>query len=89
MANRRGNSGNSERFYFGGFQNTGDFSLEIKRHLLLGRKAMTKLNSILKSRDLTSPAKVHLIQRYGFSSSHVWMRELGCKERGALKNCCF
>ena len=62
MANRRGNSGNSERFYFGRFQNTGDFSLEIKRHLLLGRKAMTNLDSILKSRDITLPTKVHLVK---------------------------
>jgi len=40
----------------------GDFSHEIKRHLLLGRKAMTKLNSILKSRDITLPTNVHLVQ---------------------------
>ena len=40
----------------------GDFSHEIKRHLLLGRKAMTKLNRILKSRDITLPTNVHLVQ---------------------------
>ena len=40
----------------------GDFSHEIKRHLLLGRKAMTNLDSILKSRDLTLPIKVHLVK---------------------------
>ena len=52
----------------------GDCSHEIKRSLLLGRKAMTDLDSILKSRDFTLPAKVHLSsQGYGFSSSHVWM----------------
>ena len=51
----------------------GDCSHEIKRWLLLGRKAMTKLDSILKSRDITLPTKVHLSQSYGFSSSHVWM----------------
>ena len=51
----------------------GDCSHEIKRHLLLGRKAMTNINSILKSRDITLPTKVHLSQSYGFSSSHVWM----------------
>ena len=50
----------------------GDFSYEIKRRLLLGRKAMTNLDSILKSRDITLPAKVH--QGYGFSCGHVWMR---------------
>ena len=50
----------------------GDCSHEIKRCLLLGRKAMTNLDSLLKSRDITLPAKVH-IQGYGFSSSHVWI----------------
>ena len=51
----------------------GDCSHEIKRRLLLGRKAMTNLDSILKSRDITLPTKVYLSQSYGFSSSHVWM----------------
>ena len=50
-----------------------DCSHEIKRHLLLGRKVMTNLDSILKSRDITLPTKVHLSQGYGFSSGHVWM----------------
>ena len=45
----------------------GDCSHEIKRHLLLGRKAMTNLDSILKSIDITLPAKVHLSQSDGFS----------------------
>ena len=49
----------------------GDCSREIKRHLLLGRKAMTNLDSILKSRDITFLAKSS--QSYGFSSGHVWM----------------
>ena len=49
----------------------GDGSLEIKRCLLLGRQAMTKLDSILKSRDITLPTKVRL--GYGFSNGHVWM----------------
>ena len=49
----------------------GDCSHEIKRHLLLGRKAMTNLDSILKSRDITN--KGLSSQSYGFSSSHVWM----------------
>ena len=57
----------------------GDCSHEIKRRLLLGRKAMTNLDSILQSRDITLPTKVHLTS-YGFSSSHVWMRELDYKE---------
>ena len=50
----------------------GDCSHEIKRRSLLGRKAMTNLDSILKSRDITLATKVHLVS-YGFSSSHVWM----------------
>ena len=51
----------------------GDCSHEIKRRLLLGRKVMTKPDSILKSRDITLPTKFRLSQSYGFSSSHVWM----------------
>ena len=51
----------------------GDCSHEIKRRLLLGRKAMTNLDSILKSRDITN--KVPSGQSYGFSSGHVWMGE--------------
>ena len=65
MANRWGNNGNSDRLYFlGGHKITadGDCSHEIKRHLLLGRKAMTNLESILKSRDITLPTKVHLVK---------------------------
>ena len=51
----------------------GDCHHEIKRHLLLRRKAMTNLDSILKSRDITLPTKVCISHSYGFSSSHVWM----------------
>ena len=51
----------------------GDCSHEIKRYLLLGRKAMTKLESIFKSTDITLTTKVHLVQATSFSSSHVWM----------------
>ena len=50
-----------------------DCSHEIKRCLLLGRKAMTNLENILKNRDITLLAKVHLSQSYGFSSSLEWM----------------
>ena len=50
-----------------------DCSHEIKRHLLLGRKVMTNLDSILKSRDITLPTNVHLVKANGFSSGHVWM----------------
>ena len=66
----------------------GDCSLEIKRCLLLGRKAMTNLGSILKSRDITLLTEVHLVKT-DFSSSHVWMWELDYKESWALKNWCF
>ena len=52
------------------FTADGDCSLEIKRCLLLGRKAVTNLDSILKNRGITLPTKVQI---YGFSSSHVWM----------------
>ena len=55
----------------------GDCSHEIKRRLLLGRKAMTNLDSILKSRDIILPIKVHLVKATGFSSSHVWMMRFG------------
>ena len=51
----------------------GDCSHEIKRRLLLGRKAMTNLDSTLKSRDITLPTKVCLVKAMFFSSSHVWM----------------
>ena len=50
----------------------GDCSREIKRHLLPGKKVMTNLDSILKSRDITLSTKVHLI-KVVFSSSHIWM----------------
>ena len=51
----------------------GDCSHEIKRRLLLGRKVMTTLDSILKSRDITLPTKVRHSQGYGFSCGHVWI----------------
>ena len=51
----------------------GDCSHEIERGLLLGRKAMTNLDNILKSRDIILPTKVHLVKAMVFSSSQVWM----------------
>ena len=65
-----------------------DCSHEIKRCLLLGRKALSNLVSILKSRHITLPTKVRLVS-YAFSSSHVRMWELVYKESWALKNWCF
>ena len=63
-----GKHGNSDRLYFGGSKITadGDCSHEIKRCLLFGRKAMTNLDSILKSRDITLPTKVHLVKAMAF-----------------------
>ena len=58
----------------------GDFSQAIKRYLLLGRKAMTNLDSIFESRDITFLRKVHLVKAMVFSSSQVWMWELVSKE---------
>ena len=64
----------------------GDCSHEIKRRLLLGRKIMTNLDSILKSRDITLPTKVRLVKAMGFSSGHVWMWR---EEGWAPTNWCF
>ena len=65
MANRWGNS---VRLYFGGSKITadGECSHEIKRHLLLGRKVMTNIDNILKSRDITLPTKIHLLKAMVF-----------------------
>ena len=62
-------------FIFLGSKTTedGDCSHEIKRHLLFGRKAMTNLDSILKSRNITFLTKVHVVKTIVFSNSHVWM----------------
>ena len=64
MTNRWGNSGNSVRLFWGGSKITadGDCSHEIKRLLLLGRKVMANLDSMLKSRDITLPTKVRLVK---------------------------
>ena len=67
----------------------GNCSHEIKKCLLLGRKALTNIDSILKSRDITLPTKVHLVKAMVFSSSHVWMWELDHKESWVPKNWCF
>ena len=64
MVNRWGNNGNSDRLYFLRLKVTADdeCSCDIKRHFLLGRKAMTNLDSILRSRDFPLPTKVHLVK---------------------------
>ena len=93
MANRWGNSGNSERLYFLGLKITadGDCSHEIKTHLLLGRKAITNLDSILKSRDITLPTMVLLVKSMVFPvvmyGCESWTtRRLSVKEL-VLLNC--
>ena len=91
MGNRWRNSGNSVRLYFGGAPKSLQMviaAMKIKRHLLLGSKVMTNLNSIFKSRDITLPTKVCLLKA-GFSCGHVWMWELDCEDGWALKNWCF
>ena len=70
MANRWGNNGNSDRLYFGGGSKItadGNCSRKIKRCLLLGRKTMTNLDNILKSRDIALPTKVHLVKAMLFT----------------------
>ena len=69
-------------FILGGSKITadGDCSHEIKRLLLLGRKVMSNLDCIFKSRDITLPTKVHPVKAMSFSSGHVWMSELDCEE---------
>ena len=68
MANRWGKSGNSDSFYFLGLQNPAhsDWSHEINKNLLLERKAMTNLDSIVKSRDSTLLTKVHIVKALVF-----------------------
>ena len=71
-----GNSGNSVRLYFLGSKITadGDCSHEIKRHLLFGRKVMTNLDSIFKSRDITLPTKIRLVKAMVFQWSCLDVR---------------
>ena len=80
-----------QTLFWGGSKITadGDGSHEIKKHLLLGKKVMTNLDSILKSRDITLPTKVCLVKAIVFSSNSVWLQELDYKESWALKNWCF
>ena len=96
MENKWGNSGNSVRLYFGGSKITadGDCSHEIKRRLLLGRKVMTKLDSILKSGDITLPTKVRLVKAmvfpvvmYGCESWTVKKAE--CRKIDAFELSCW
>ena len=87
MGNRWGNSGNSVRLYFLGSKITadGDCSHEIKRCLLLGRKVMTKIDSILNSRDITLPTKIRLVKAMVFPV--VMYGCESCAEGLMLLNC--
>ena len=91
MANRWGNSG--QFYFFFGFKITGDgdYSREIKRHLLLGRKAVTNVDSILKSRDIALPAKVHLVKAMVFPvityGCEIWTITKAECHRIELLNC--
>ena len=62
VRNRWGNNGNNERLYFGGAPKSLQMVTAASRHLLLGRKVMTNLDSIFKSRDITLPTKVRLVK---------------------------
>ena len=86
-----GNNENSDRLYFGGSKITADVncSHEIKRHLLLGRKAMTNLDSILKSRDITLPTRVCLVKALVFTvvmyGCEKWtIKKAECRRTDAL-----
>ena len=96
MAGRWRNNENSDRLYSLGLQITedGDCSHEIKRHLLLGRKAMTNLDSILQSRDITFPTKVHLVKAMVYPvvmyGCECWtIRKAECQRIDALELWCW
>ena len=92
MANRWETMETMKEFLLGGSKITvdGDCSHEIKRHLLLGRKVMTNLDSILKSRDITLPTNFHLVKAMVFPivmyGCESWKRKLSTKELMCL-NC--
>ena len=87
MGNRWGNSGNSGWFFFSGLRN--HCSNEIKRHSLLGRKVMTNLDSIWKSRDIALPTKVHLVKSMVFPVVMYGCESWTVEEGWAPKNWCF
>ena len=97
MANSWGNSGNSVRLYFGGLQKSLQMviaAMKLKDTLLLGRKVMTRLDSILKSRDIALPTKVRLVKAmvfpvvmYGCESGTIKKTE--CQKTDALELWCW
>ena len=95
MANRWGNSGNSYFFFFNSkITADGDCSCEIKRHLLLGRKTMTNLDNILKSRDSTLLTKVYTVKSMVFPAvmygCESWaIRKTECRRTDAFELWCW
>ena len=93
MANRWGNSGSGDKFIFLGSKITVDcdYSHEIKRHMLLGRKALTNVDSVLKSRDVTLLTKVHIIKAMVFLvvmlGCESWTIKKAGTEELMLSNC--
>ena len=90
MANRWGNNGNSESLFSWAPESLlmVTAAMKLKDALLLGRKAMTNLDSILKSRDITLPTKVRIVNTMVFFSGHVWIWVLDHKEGWVLKIWC-
>ena len=89
MANRWGNNGNSDRLYFWAVPKItadGDCSHEIKGRLLLGRKVMANLDSLLKSRGITLPTKVHLVKAMVFPVIMYGCESWSVKEAERRKN---
>ena len=94
MGNRWGNSGNSVIFLGSKITADGDCSHEIRRRLLLGRKVMTNLDSILKSRDITVPTKVHLVKAMVFPvvmyGCQIWtVKKAECRKIDAFEVWCW
>ena len=87
MANRWGNNGNSSRLNFGGSKITadGDCSHEIKRCLLLGRKAMINLDSVLKKRAITLPTKVRIVKADAAKSLQMVTAAMKLKDAYSLE----
>ena len=94
MANRWGNNGNSDRLFSLAPKSDGDCSHAIKRCLLLGRKLMTNLDSIFKSRDITLPTKVHLVKAMVFPvvmyGCETWtVKSVECRRIDAFELWCW
>ena len=97
MANRFGNNGNSDAVYVSGLQKSLQMvsaAMKFKDHLLIGRKAMTNLDSILKSRDITLPTKVHIVKTMVFSvvmyGCESWtMKKSKCQRIDAFELWCW